>query len=352
MTRFDLALFAVSLVAAPTACSSVADEGPDVRREQAAASVEAADPMAGFARLVGGEWLHRSPGAQWQMVTTWHWGPGRRSMRAMTEGTDASGAPWHEMRVFYWQPRLEEVRLLGLSPFGRGVSEGWIQFDGDSAHGLFDLEQILGHREMGLRWTFDGPDAYHDELLEATGPAGLQWMNAWDLVRSKEPPAPRPRAKAAKREPSKLPELVEALVGRTWEARSAPAGTDPLHLRTTFEYVPYADGMHARVSAPSESGERAHLFDAYVYHHTGTGRVRVLALSREGGVYEGDVDVLADGALELVAKACEGDQVVPLVVRLDLGSSAALRMRVWSIQGTERVPMFDVLHEASARAGD
>lgn len=346
--RLDQALLAASVVAALFACSAVEGEGSDVVRARHAVS----DPMASFARLVGGEWRLEAPGLKGQMFDTWHWGPGRRSVRVRTDGTAASGDPWHEMRVYYWHPQRKEIRLLGLSPFGRGVSDGWIRFDGETAHGVFDLDQIYGHRDMGLQWTFKGPDAYHDVLLEATGAAGLEWMNAWDHVRSSGPPAARTRATGAAPEPSLLPPLVASLVGRTWEARAASHDTAPLHVRSTFDYVPYADGVHARVSTPSANGESAHLFDAYVYHHTGKGRVRALALSEQGGVYDGDVDVLADGALELVLNGFEGDRVVPLVVRFDLENGAALRVRVWSNEGAERVARLDVRCVAIERADD
>jgi len=343
--HFAHALLAVLLVAPLCACSAVEDERAHVPPAQEAAHADRTGRMAGFARLEG-EWQMKSPGSTMQMFDTWHWGPGRHSMRAMTDGADASGSPWDEIHVFYWHPEREQVRLLGLSTFARGVSEGWVRFDGETADGVFDIAQVHGPRKMGLRWTFDGPDAYHDVLLEETGPAGLEWMNGWDHVRSQSPPAPRPRTNGAPPEPSKLPRLFESLVGRTWEARSAHVGGASLYVRSTFEHLRYADGIYARVISPTQHGEDAHLLDAYVYHHTGTGRVRGLALSDQGGVYEGDAEELADGALEFDLKGYENVRVVPLAVRLELEDSANLRVRIWTVEDSERMPLLDARHEA------
>jgi hypothetical protein len=288
------------------------------------------------------------------MFDTWHWGPGRHSMRVMTDGTGADGHPWRELRVFYWHPGRKEVRLLGLSPFARGVSEGAITFDGvgrETAEGVFDLHQTAGRRRMGLRWAFDGPDKYHDVLLEATGPEGLKPMNEWDHIRSKGPPAARAPDAGEVPKPSDRLKVLGSLLGRTWEASGEAGGEwaagDASHIRSTFEYVPYADGVYARVMAPAKDGGPAHLLDAYVYHHTGTGVLRCLALSRGGGVYEGDLIALegGGGALKFDLEGYEGDRVVQHVVRLDFEKAAGPRVQVWSIKGADRTLMLDARHE-------
>ncbi|MEK6675030.1 MAG: hypothetical protein AABZ47_05170 [Planctomycetota bacterium] len=312
-----------------------------------AAPAEVADPMASFARMVGGEWRLTAPGMMSLMLDTWHWGPGQHSMRVMTHGTNTADGnrPWRELQVFYWHPGRKKVCLLGLSPFARGVSEGTIKFEGETADGVFDLYQTGGRRKMGLRWTFDGHDKYRDVLLEATGPEGLKWMNEWDHVRSKGPPSLRPPTTEEAPKPSERLKALESFLGHTWEAKGDWGAGDAFHIQSTFEWVPYADGIYARTFAPTKGGEPMHLLDAYFYHHTGTNALRCLALSNRGGVYEGDLIVLDGGALQLDLKGYEGDRVVPHVARFDFEQDGTLRHRVWSVKGTERTLMLDVHHK-------
>ena len=86
------------------------------------------------------------------------------------------------------------------------------------------------------------------------------------------------------------------------------------------------------------------LLDAYVYRHPATDTLHCLALSRWGGVYEGDLTVLEDGGLQLALEGYEGDQAVPHVVRFDFGKDGTLRNRVWSVEGSERTLLLDVRH--------
>jgi hypothetical protein len=289
------------------------------------------------------------------MFDTWHWGPGKHSIRVMTDGANAAdgNSPWRAVRVFYWHPGRKEVCLLGLSPFMSGVSEGTIKFDGETADGIFDLYQTRNQRKMGLRWDFDGPDKYHDILLEATGPEGLQWMNAWDHIRSKGPPAARPPAPAQAPTLSEHLKPFEPLLGHTWETKGEAKGEwpvtggDAFQVQTVFEWIPYADGIYARVIAPSKHGdvEPTHLLDAYFYRHTGTGALRCLALSNRGGVYAGDVTVLDDGALQSDLKGYENDQVVTQVAHFDFEKDGTSHLRLWSVEGAERTLMLDIHHK-------
>ena len=119
---------------------------------------------------------------------------------------------------------------------------------------------------------------------------------------------------------------------------------EEFHVRSTLEWIPYADGIYARTVALTKAGEPTHLFDACFYHHTGTGSLRCLVLSDRGGVYEGDVTGLDGGALQLDLKGYEGDRVVPQVVRLDFEEDGSLRERVWSLESSGRKLTLDVLH--------
>ena len=192
---------------------------------------------------------------------------------------------------------------------------------------------------MGLRWDFDGPDKYHDTLLEATGPEGLQPVNGWEFVRVPTRPEAKPPAAASAPSVSEHLKAFEALIGGTWEAVCDPFPGNPLHTRSTFEWVP--EYVYARVTVPGTNGEPAHWLDAYVYEHVGTGALRCLALSEPGGVYEGDVTVIEGGALEFDLKGYEGDATSTVGVRLDLEPDGRLRQRVWTLDGTERRVIID-----------
>ncbi len=344
--RHHLTFFALSLMAALSACAVAQDKSP----VQEPAAAEVANPMASFARMVGGEWrVTFSSGTS--MFHTWHWGPGQHSMRRMTDGSGAGGEPWRELQVYYWHSGRKEVCLLSLHPdvptVGRGVSEGTIKFEGEIADAVFDLYQTGGRRKMGLRWAFDGPDKYHETLLEATGPDGLKPMNEFDHVRSKTPPAKRPRTGEEAPKPTEHLKAFESLLGRIWDGRGNWGTGDAFHIESTFEFIPLANAFYARSFALRGNGEPIHLLDAYFYHHTGTDRLRCLALSNSGGVYEGDVAVLDGGSLQLDLKGYEGHRVVPYVVRLDFEKDGTKRHRVWSVDGAERTPLLDVHHTAS-----
>jgi hypothetical protein len=342
--RLHHAFIALSLIAALSACTARQDKNPDAKPVREPAAAEVANPMAGFARMVPGEWRVTAQSGT-SMFHTWHWGPGKHSMRRMTDGADAAGNPWRQLKVVYWHPGRKQVCLLGLTPFARGVMEGTMRFEGETADAIFDLYQTGGRRKMGLRWTFDGPDKYRETLLEATGPAGLTPLAEWDHVRSRTRIATRPRSAEGAPKPSERLKVLEPLLGHTWEARGNWDSGNAFHVQSTFEWVPIIEAIYARVLAPSKDGDPTHLLDAYFYHHTGTNALRCLALSNRGGVYEGDLTVLDGGALELDLKGYEGDRVVPHVVRFDFEQDGSLRHRVWSLDGSERTLMLDVHHK-------
>lgn len=337
-------LIALSLIVALSARTTGQDKSPDAKTAQKPTPAEVADPMASFARMVSGEWRVTFKSGT-SMFHTWRWGPGKHSVRRMTDGSGAGGEPWRELKVVYWHPGRKQVHLLGLSPVLRGVSEGTIKFEGETADAVFDLYQTAARRKMGLRWTFDGPDKYHEALLETTGPAGLKPLAEWDHIRSKPPIPARLRTVEGAPKPSKRLKVLESLLGHTWEAKGNWTTGDAFHTQSTFEWVPLADAFYARVLAPTKDGDPTHLVDAYFYHHTGTGALRCLALSNRGGLYEGDLTVLEGGALELDLKGYEGDRVVPHVVRLEFEKNGTLRHRIWSFTGAERTLMLDVHHK-------
>ena len=335
---------ALSLIAALSACTARQDKSPDARQVREPVPAAAANPMASFARMVSGEWRMTARSGT-STFDTCHWGPGQHSMRVTTDGSGAAGEPWRELQVFYWHPGRKQVCLLGLSPYARGVSEGTIKFEGETADAVFDLYQSGGRRKMGLRWAFDGPDKYHEILLEATGPDGLEPMNEWDHVRSKTLTATRPSSAEEAPKTSERLRVLESLLHHSWEAKGGSATGDAFQIQSTFEWVPYADAIYARTIALPKDGEPTHLLDAYFFHHTGTNALHCLAFSSWGGVYEGDLTVLEGSAMQLELKGYEGDRVVPHVVRFDFEQDGTLRHRVWSLEGSERTLLLDIHHE-------
>ena len=343
--RIHRTLLVLSLIAAPSACTAAQIESPDVKPIQELAPAEIDDPMASFARMVGGEWHLGASGFH-----AWHWGPGKRSMRrmayAMADGSDATN-PWAG-ELMYWHPGLGQVRLLSVHEdipgVGRGVGEGTIRFDGETSEAVIDLYQPRGLRKLCQRQIFDGPDKYHEILLEDRG-AGLQPLAAWDFVRDKEGSgAPTPTAEKAALELPEHWKAFEALVGSTWEADGDSASGSAFRIHSTFEWMPSLEVVFARVEALNGDGEATHLLDAYIYRHVRDDALRCLALSNRGGVYEGDVTVLDGGALQLDVKVYEGDRVVPHVAQFEIEDDGHLRARLWSVEGAERTLALDVEH--------
>jgi len=316
------------------------DQKPDLQTFPKPAVPNVANPMANFERLVSGEWLQKSLSGQ-TMYHTWYWGPGKHSIRRMTEGSGAGGQPWHEIQVFYWHPGRNQICLLGLSPFDRGVNEGVIKFEGDKAEGVSDLYQTAGRRNMGLRWAITGPDKYQETLLEATGTDGFQPLVHFDHLRAKPPAVPRPRKIVGER-PSRYLKAFELLLGHAWETKSTWANGEPIHIRKTFEWVPFADAIYGRLIVPEKDGNETHLLDGYIYHHTGTQVLRCLAVSNTGGVFEGDLTVLENGAIQAELKSYEGGRVFQYLTRIDMEKDGTLRDRVWSLKGIERNILLDI----------
>jgi len=346
--RLHHTFIVLSLIAAPSACTARQDKSPDAKPVREPAPAEVADPMASFARMIPGEWHLTFQGGT-SIYDAWHWGPGQHSMRVMTDGFGADGEPWRKLDVVYWHPGREQVRLLHLHRdvpgIGRGVGEGTIKFDGDTADAVYDLYQPGVRRKLRSRWTFNGPDKYHEILSESAGPAGFQPLVEWDRIRINKRSETRPPPAEEALKPSQHLKVFKPLLARTWEAKGEWATGDAFHIQTAVEWEPYVASVYARTFALTNDGEPTHLLDAYVYHHVGTNSLRCLALSNRGGVYEGDLTVLVGGALQFDLKGYEGDRVVPHVVRFDFEQDGTQRHRVWSVMGTERTLILDVHHK-------
>lgn len=294
--------------------------------------------MAGFARMVAGEWRLGTI-----QTNTWRWGPGRHSIRVHTVGSDGDGNPWRELVIYYWRQDREKIHMLSFHPdipgIGRGVGEGTFEFDGETAVASLVLQQPRARRKLASRWTFDGPDKYHDELLEDSG-RGLMPLAEWDYARSMELtaiPAPDRTPKPSKNIRAFLP-----LLGQ-WET---PDDGGEIIARSYFEWMEYLDVVALRVVAAPKPDEPDHLLDAYFYHHVGTGELHCLVLTASGGVYEGAVSVLDDRALELDLTRYEGATSDRRLVRFDFEPDGTLRTREWSVDGGDRALVFDVHQRA------
>ena len=339
-------LVSLTLFAALSACTAAQHESPNpgpVGEPTPTIPAEVTDPMASSARMVGGEWrLTFLSGTS--MYTTCHWGPGKHSLRSMTHGFEASGDPWRDLGVAYWHPGRKQLRILGWSPWKKGVSEGEVTVDGEASVAVIDQFETGAHRKLISRSVFDGPDKYHSALFEVVGAGDPSPLAEWDIVRYSTLTPIRPLTAQEAGKPSEHLKPLESLLGHSWVTTGEAKGERAAgaNFQCTFEWIPLADAIYVCVLAHGKEREPEHLLDAYVFHHTGTGALRCLALSNRGGVYEGDVIALDGGALQFELQGYEGDQVVPHVVRFDFEKDGTLRDRVWYLRGAERTLMLDV----------
>lgn len=353
--------------------------------------------MAPFARMIPGEWKMTTERGISQFER-WAWGPGQHSMRVLTDGFGGDGQPWRALRVVYWHPGLQAIRMLGISPYARGVSEGTLTVKGDFWEAFCNLDQTPSHRLISQRWRFDSPDSYHSMLLEAIPPAqpDYQMLAEWVYVRSELPTPPRPFAVEGVTEPSEFLQPLAFLLG-SWESTRNEATGDVLKTRTIVEWIPLADAIVARVSeavaerasipvsaseessvqssapsavqlspasssasslVPGSAPPATSLLDVYLFDHTGRRRnavaagtsppttLRCLALTRDGAVYEGDVRILKgdgvqDGGLQLELTRSLGELVEPWTVRVERKADGTLRTRAWNGHGATRALRFD-----------
>lgn len=353
-------LLALLLIALPCAPAAAQDKLPAAEPAPAPAQT---NPIAALAKRIGGYWKMTSQSGK-SLYDSWHWGPGRHSLRVMTDGESASGDPWHAIQVIYRRPDLKQFRTLSMNPFSRSVAEGSVTFDGKTMESVVDMYQVGNRRKLVSRHVFSVSDAYHIKLLEEIdGRLGL--LAEWDYSRSEFQAPSRP---FSLEQPPRLPERLKALtplLGRRWEVAtnsrgeakndwlSGAAGNNST-IRSTFEWIPDSEGIYGRTVAitPDKDGgnaEPVHLLDTYLYHHTGANVLRCLALTSRGGVYEGDITVLDDGSLQADLKGYENDRAGQLIVRFDFEKDGTMRSRAWSVDGVDRSLLLDAHHQQASR---
>lgn len=318
------------------ACSPRTDVCTPREGTEESTSPEAPKPppaMAPFAGLVGGAWqVTLVSGATPHHV--WRWGPGGFSVSKWSNGLDGVDDPWAG-EVLYWHPGRREVRVLSLHGdipgVGRGVGEGSIRFDGETADGRVDLAQPRGVRKLATHWMFNGPDAYHDTLLEDSG-SGFQTLAEWEFIRipDRSESSSRARIEAPAVPPERLKSL-RSLAGHVWQAslsrRGSAATEDVVHVQATIEWIPSLEVIIARVDAARREGAHLGAIEAYLFQDVGTEATRCLALSDSGDVYEGKVVALDERTVQLELTG-HGGGPVQLQIGLALEDDGSLRSRV------------------------
>lgn len=247
-------------------------------------------------------------------------------MRMMSHGVDGSGSPWLSLGVTYWHPGLRQVRSLAIQSIERGVAEGTISADGEDWATTITMNQRGVRRSLLERSGFRGPDTFHVVLLEEIHPGRFDKLVEWDFKRASgitpvpaAPPGGPPRTHERLR-------FLEPLRDRAWVATDHGGKRNTPALESSVEWVPFADGYFIRTTAPNPHGEPTHLLDAYLYHHTGTGAVRCLALANGSGVFEGDVHELGGGAFRVDLTGSDGERTSPLSAVFEVGADGIVRM--------------------------
>lgn len=231
--------------------------------------------------MVGGEWRMKTKDGS-QMIETWQWGPGKKSLKVVTHGFNASdnNFPWRDIEIIYWHPMRKEIRMLGISPMWRGVREGVVTAKGGKLSGTIDLYQTVGTRRLGWSLEPQGANTFF-EALASENPAGkMERFVDWTFERNKSiTPMVYPK-KGTKIEPSAEMMGVRDLVTE----RKHPDGGS-----VSFVYVPYADAIYFSSSTPAKDGRKAGSEHGLIYYHTGAKERRYFAISSSGEVSEGTV---------------------------------------------------------------
>jgi hypothetical protein len=119
---------------------------------------------------------------------------------------------------------------------------------------------------------------------------------------------------------------LEASFDRALESDGADADGDAGRIRTTWEWIPYADALYVRIEVTNGDHERAHLLDAYLLfdcHDLVVGVLRCLALPSDGNVDKGDAIAIGDSTLNMELLGCAGEDAASHDVQLDLAEDGS-----------------------------
>ena len=351
MRRTVIALLPLLAAAFLSACKQApkakAQASPASRDSRPSPPGQTPETMAAFERMVRGEWRMTGDDDSGELDTvqfdtvqfdTWRWGPGRHSIRNTTYGFGADGKPWHELFVAYWHPGEEEIAILSLLPHGWGVSEGDMQLGDETAYASFVLDQHGSRRKLGIDWEFSGADEYRETLTED----GVWKLADWRYVRHDSLSPTEPHAPSEASQLTERLKILEPWFGTTWEKQDHASDDKIDPARATVEWIPYTDAVCVRVFVPRAGGDPMRLLDVYVYDHSGTDRLQLLALDDEGTVIDGTLAPLEDGALRFEGTASSlSGRTETITARIDLESNDILRYRCWLNDGPGQTRRLD-----------
>lgn len=324
------------------ACASSHPSVPDdSKRVPSAAPSDT--PLAPFARMIDGEWRVTFESGTTQF-DRWEWGPGRRSILSQAYGTDAAGAPWRVLTVYYAHPESDSaravVRVLSAHPevptLGWGLSEGRVVGSGaariDSRLTLRQSGAGDRPRDIETRWEFESEDRYRATLLEERG-SGYIPLVEWTYDRSRELSALPPVAAEADT-PSERFAFFAPLVERP-QRFATTAGATPtrgatVRLEATFEWIPHVMATRIRVAIDAEKSPLGRRVDIYLMRAADPSTIRVLAVCESGAVYEGVATATAGATLEAMVRSQGGERAVDWTVRVARDDDGSLRARLSS----------------------
>ncbi len=169
---------AIAMLCAWTAWNAwiaIADDAPP----PATTAETAPEPMAAFARLIGGEW-HIGP-----LRHVFEWGIGKSSVVGRSyddQGRLASEARW------FFHPGEQVIRGYSVDT-GGALFEMTTRFEGDELHNSLKTWAADGSvASYSARWVFTGEDSY-DWTLHAETEDGSQQIMESSAVRRRAEPA-------------------------------------------------------------------------------------------------------------------------------------------------------------------
>jgi hypothetical protein len=290
-------LSASSCVVAVAACGATARDR-DVPLAGSSAPAAALAAIAPLAPMVGGTWWTSFPDGRRQ-AERWHLGPGGSSLRVDSYGNASGERTCGVVRVFYWHPAEQRLRLRAFLRGGR-IVEGPVQRDDDGVL----AETVLaapGAADRALVWQWTQEAADEARLWLAEGRAPL-WrpMTDWRAHRVASEDVHDPSIVDGS--PS-LPPVLRAfapMVGPRWQVLRG----GEVARTTRFRAVPYAEIVHVRTTIGAGEGGEPEA-ELYVYVAPRGAPVQALLLLADGTVGEGAVTTMPGGAVRLDLE-CDG----------------------------------------------
>lgn len=290
----------------------------------AAAAIAAIAPLAS---MVGGTWWTAFPDGR-REAQRWHRGPGGNSLRVDSYGNASGERTCGLVRVFYWHPAEQRLRLRAFLRGGR-IVEGPVQHDADGVL----AETVLAapgavDRALVWRWTLEAADDARLRLAEGDVRSSVP-MTDWRAHRAAGEEVHDPTIVLGT--PS-LPPALRAfapMVGPRWQGLRG----DEVARTTRFRAVPFAEIVHVRttIGAGEEGDPEAEL---YVYVAPRGAPLQALLLLADGTVGEGAVTAMPGGAVRLDLDCHGPGGAASFQVELEV-RDGSLRQRVMRVAGAK-----------------